>query len=55
MKFVAFIIAVLVGMIACHNVVELTSSTFKSKVMESEGIWMVAFVAPWWYVHSTSG
>jgi len=32
---------------ASSNVVDLTASNFDQKVMQSDAIWVVAFVAPW--------
>ncbi|KAL0484772.1 protein disulfide-isomerase [Acrasis kona] len=48
MKYVSHLFVLfLVAAIQCHNVVDLTSSNFADKVLKSEGVWMVAFVAPW--------
>jgi protein disulfide-isomerase A6 len=41
------VLLALLATILCHNVVDLTASNFNEKVLNSDGIWMVAFVAPW--------
>lgn len=33
-----------------NAVVELTESSFRSEVLNSDDVWLVAFVAPWWSV-----
>ena len=43
--FIAALLATFVA--ASANVVDLTSSNFDQKVMQSDAIWVVAFVAPW--------
>lgn len=30
------------------SVIELTDATFKSQVLGSSDVWLVAFIAPWW-------
>lgn len=41
------IVVILTAAAANAQVVELTSSNFDKTVLKSEGIWMVAFIAPW--------
>jgi protein disulfide-isomerase A6 len=49
MKNIILLLLLLLIFTACNAspVVELTSSTFDKTVLQSEGIWIVAFVAPW--------